>query len=438
MKSLIIIVMIALSLLGCHGTDVSSDSYWLKQPGDRSKTVIIFIHGVLGDSHETWATGTGKPEWPDIVFNDKQLQPVDVYAVGYKSGPLARTSNIEEIAVSMLRSIEDEQIFKRYDNVVFVVHSMGGLITKRMLRMLQVNTPESFHKVKSVIFFSTPAQGADLAAMAKWISNNPQFENMKPSDFNPFLQVLDNDWNSLLRARTVDAPFPKSYCAYETEALWPVIVVPRSGSERGCDETPVAFARNHSTIVKPLSADDEIHKYLRARILESLSTDDKIPQRVVIKLVKPDGSLIKAGDNVRSGDQYAIEIHTRKPAWFYVFNIDSTGYRERYFPNGDVAGLQYEPVTSLRVPGDPQKFMTLDNNTGIERLYFFVLENADQQLEKEHHAVGITARVALDNAITTKTRGAYVSPQKISTSGETILSSKGDSATDILIFEHKP
>lgn len=435
MRPLIIIVLITLSLFSCNSTDTNSSSYWLKQPDNKSRTVIIFIHGVLGDSHKTWTVGTGKSGWPDIVFNEKKLQPVDIFAVGYKSEPLAKASNIEEIAVRTLQSLKDEEIFKRYDNVVFVAHSMGGLITKRMLRMLQVDSPEDFHKVKNVIFFSTPAQGADLAAMAKWLSSNPQFENMKPSDFNAFLQVLDNDWNSLLHARTADMPFPRSYCAYETEPLGSVVVVPRSGSERGCDETPVAFDRNHSTIVKPLSADDEIHKYLRARILESLSPKI-IPQRVTVKLVKPDGSLIKMGDNVHSGDQYSIEILTRKPAWFYVFNIDSQDYRERYFPSGDTTGSQHEPATSLRIPGDPKTFMTLDNNTGIERLYFFVLDNADQSLSQEGHAVGTTARAVLDDAIIT--RGAYVSPRKPSASGETILSSKGDSATDILIFEHKP
>lgn len=30
---------------------------------------------------------------------------------------------------------------------------------------------------------------------------NPQLKNMQPSDFNAFLQVLEHDWQSLLRER---------------------------------------------------------------------------------------------------------------------------------------------------------------------------------------------------------------------------------------------
>ena len=140
---------------------------------------------------------------------------------------------------------------------------------------------------------ATPAQGSDLAALASWISGNPQFRDMAPSDFNAYLQSLDNDFNALLRRRGATAPFPKVFCAYETLATGPVKVVPRSRSQLGCDATPNAFDRTHVTIAKPTGRDDEIHVYLRARILESISPS-AVKQTVSIEWIQEGACSIAA------------------------------------------------------------------------------------------------------------------------------------------------
>ncbi|WP_295456894.1 hypothetical protein [uncultured Thiodictyon sp.] len=201
---------------------------------------------------------------------------------------------------------------------------MGGLVTKRMLKVLEGDDSKQLRQVKAVIFFSTPAHGSDVAAIANWVSSNPQFGDMRPSDFNAFLQVLDNDWRDLLRHRSVDNPFPRAFCAYETLSTAFLKIVPRSSAESGCDETPAAFDRDHSSIVKPTSADDEVHKFLRARIASTLEPR-LIPQEVTVKLVKADGTLLDDAAVLRSGEQYSLQISSRRSAWFYVFNSASLG-----------------------------------------------------------------------------------------------------------------
>lgn len=437
MRTLLILWILAFSLLGCGDkASTSSTSYWIKQSGERPKTVVVFIHGVLGDSRTTWASEEGKPGWPEIVLSDPLMPRSDVLAVGFRSGPVQEASNIEEVAVRTLGFIEDEGVFKDYDNVVFVVHSLGGLVTKRALRILQAKHPEDLQRVKAVLFFSTPAQGSDLAAMAQWLSSNPQFENMKPADFNAFLQVLDNDWQSLRRARTAEMPFPRVFCAYETLSTATFKIVPRSGAESACDNTPIAFDRDHISIVKPVSADDELHKYLRKRIVESLDPM-LLQQNVSVKFVKSNNQLLEDGGSLRSGEQYAIELAARRPAWFYVFGVDSSGQVDRYFPHSMAAAEQTPPNTSIRIPEDPKKYLTLDSTTGIERVYIFALDKPDSSLASEGAAVGDQAREKLDTTLKVF-RGAYVAPRKPDSSGETQLSITGLSATDVLMFEHKP
>ncbi|WP_295456892.1 hypothetical protein [uncultured Thiodictyon sp.] len=114
MKQIVVAMLLMLvTLAGCQPAErTTSSSFWLKQQGAPADTAVIFMHGVLGGSKETWKSPSGIEGWPDIVLNDPQMIRADVLSVGYRSEPLREASNIEEIAVRTLRSIRDEGVFK--------------------------------------------------------------------------------------------------------------------------------------------------------------------------------------------------------------------------------------------------------------------------------------------------------------------------------------
>ena len=94
---------------------------------------------------------------------------------------------------------------------------MGGIITKSMLDAL--NTPSQIQllrKVRCVLYISLPSNGSDLAAVASWLSRNPQFESISSRGAADFLQLIESEWAQLLRERSQPWPFPKAYYAYET------------------------------------------------------------------------------------------------------------------------------------------------------------------------------------------------------------------------------
>lgn len=433
MKIIFSAFVVFLGLSGCGGDKATeSSSYWLKQAGEHPRTVVVFIHGVLGDSRTTWGGTQDGQGWPEIVFSDPSMPKADVLSVGFRSKPVSEGSNIEEIAVRTLSSIQDEGVFKDYENVIFVAHSMGGLITKRMLRIEQIDHPSNLQKTKAVLFFSTPSQGSDLSEMASWVSGNPQFDNMRPADFNAFLQVLDNDWQGLKRSRSSDMPFPRVFCAYETLSTSGMKVVPRSNSESACDETPIPFDKDHVGIVKPVSADDALHKYLRKRIIESIDPM-LVPQKISFRLVKADGDLLSKGESLRSGEQYFIELRAQRPVWFYTFGIDSTDRVDRYFPTAGASG----PRSNIRIPEENNKYLTLDHDIGLERIYIFALDSPSQELADTGFVVGDEAKSKLDK-ISVSLRGSYIAPRYLAASGETQLSVFGRSASDVIMFEHKP
>ena len=398
-------------MASCHVAEPPTLSPDLKIPSSNGQAAaaVVFIHGVLGDPVTSF--GSAKSNWPLLIAKDPDFGPrVDVMSIGYESKPIAAASNINEIANRLLNRLIDEGIFDHHEKVIFVVHSMGGLIAKRMLVQLKTDKPALFQRVAGIIFLATPAGGSSVAETANWVSGNPQFQDMKPEDVNTFLQVLEDDWQALLRARTQQFPFPQAYCVYETKPLGPITVVPRSRAQSGCDERPIAFDRNHSSLVKPTSANDEVYVYVAAR-LKRLLQDEPQALQMSAAVLGADGKSLSDDPILHSGDSFALALSANRAAWFYVVGQDSTGRAQRYFPSS-VGGHQDAPTRSQRIPADTSMMLYLDQNKGVERIHVFATQNRSPEIEKliervESLSTKAASRV-LDDEVSK--RGAYVAP----------------------------
>jgi hypothetical protein len=62
-------------------------------------TVIVFVHGVFGDSTSTW-TAPNNAYWPDIVTHDPEFDGTDVFVYQYPTQIGTRLS-IDELADDM-------------------------------------------------------------------------------------------------------------------------------------------------------------------------------------------------------------------------------------------------------------------------------------------------------------------------------------------------
>ncbi len=268
---LAIVLLAALILLTpiAHGTNTTSG--FISGPTAGHKKIVIFVHGVLGDSASTWTNSHTKAYWPKLLADDPDFASYDVYVYGYQSEIFSAASNLQEIAVRMGQQLKDRGVFKNYDQVFFITHSAGGIITKRMLDTL--DTPAQnrlLKKVRCVLYISVPSNGSELAALATWLSDNPQFASLSPKNAADFLQAVETDWTELLRERTTSSPFPKTFVAYEKLPTKGVIVVPQLFSTQS-DGPVIPFDKTHSEIVKPEDRNAEIYEWAKSRILEVAS-----------------------------------------------------------------------------------------------------------------------------------------------------------------------
>jgi hypothetical protein len=203
------------------------------------------VHGVTGDMLGTWTASNGKTFFNLVDQNDAMHGKADAFVFGFPSYFFKSGSfDIREAANRLDLHLHSSGVLD-YPAVVFVAHSMGGLVVMREL----LTHREVMKKVPVVVFYATPMEGSALAAIGQELSSNSALAQMTDTNANALLQTLDEEWNSADGERR-----PPVRCAYEKIPMGPLKVVEWSSATRLCEGTPAPIAADHVTIVKPDNA----------------------------------------------------------------------------------------------------------------------------------------------------------------------------------------
>src|SRR5690606_23715480 len=162
------------------------------------------------------------------------------------------TFGIDEAAATLHARLETAGVLE-YPAVVFINHSMGGLVVMQLL----TDHPEMLSQVPAVVLFGSPQSGADVTRIARHISGNEALDNMLPGDSNAFIRVLDSRWNKIDAAER-----PRVYCAYEKQSTFGIKIVVWASSTRHSDDTLPSIA-NLITIIKLFFPSHEYLLYLQ-------------------------------------------------------------------------------------------------------------------------------------------------------------------------------
>ncbi len=225
----------------CQAQD-SSGSQYVRQANKDS--VIVFVHGVLGDS-QSWTNGSTKAYWPALMKDDPYFNDFDIFVIGYPSRLFHSSYTVDELVEVMRRDIDSAGVFAKHKHVYFLCHSMGGLVVRGYLTRYRNRASQ----VPMIYFFSTPTTGAEIASMASLLSHNRQIQGLLPIDANEYLASVQKDW---LAAQFSIA----SYCAYETQDTYGIRVVGESSATNLCNRPLDPIDANHLDIVKPRDIKD--------------------------------------------------------------------------------------------------------------------------------------------------------------------------------------
>ncbi|KAJ5730453.1 Tetratricopeptide-like helical [Penicillium malachiteum] len=173
-------------------------------PCDAPKVDLVFVHGLNPrgrNDHpfETWTHSNGK-FWPkDFLAEDIGYARVFVY--GYNSNitnsQTMSTASIKDHANTLLNLLDMERIPSLHSmppKVIFIGHSLGGLVIKQAL--LNANEDPKYNSIRvatsGLVFFGTPHRGAKAVELGKIAARVARFVS-KGHASNDLLDCLEHN-----------------------------------------------------------------------------------------------------------------------------------------------------------------------------------------------------------------------------------------------------
>ena len=224
----------------------------------QAKLSAVFLHGLGGDYRDTWsAEGCFWPEW---LAQD--VEGLAVYSVGYDASPIAwfgRAMPLLDRANNVLERLATGGVAEA--PIVFVCHSLGGLVVKQMLRNGSDFGIEGWKRVreqtKRVFFLATPHTGADVAtyvgALGRIFRTTKAIDDLA-ANASPLKDInlwYRNNANRLGIETTI---------YYETQSTYGITVVNEASADIGLPGVvPIPIDANHLSICKLRSRSDLVY-----------------------------------------------------------------------------------------------------------------------------------------------------------------------------------
>ncbi|KAI1450024.1 hypothetical protein F5Y02DRAFT_413701 [Annulohypoxylon stygium] len=242
---------------------------------------IVAVHGLnpLGNplhAESTWTT-EGKLWLKD--FLPKRNPSARILLFGYNSNVAfqSSTAGIAEQAENLLNHIEAARTMDPNRPLIFICHSLGGIIVKRAL--VHSNNDETYKSIRKstfgVVFFATPHKGGShtevgdiVAKIARSLNGSPSNNFMDALKGNSILSTISNDFRQLLE----DLQF---LSFYETQPLGRFgIVVPEHSAILGLPgtrEKQIPLDADHRQICKFANDNDPMYQQVADNITKMVN-----------------------------------------------------------------------------------------------------------------------------------------------------------------------
>ena len=142
------------------GSTKQGNNSWFWQDG--RATVLVFLHGVLSDSSSCWLNARTGTYWPDLVRLDARTANLDIFLAGYYTALDSGAYEISDAAGEVMRALRRRDSLLRepvmaYANIVFVAHSLGGVVTRYLL---EKHREEFKAKKVGLMLYASPSYGS--------------------------------------------------------------------------------------------------------------------------------------------------------------------------------------------------------------------------------------------------------------------------------------
>lgn len=245
---------------------------------------VVFVHGLNGDAYATWQPdGQRDRFWPEWLCKD--LPDIGVWSVGYEAnsfGWKGSTMPLSDRAKNALVMLETDEVGTEKP-VVFITHSLGGLLVKEMLRKATDGSVPEGEKLAShtrgVVFLSTPHSGSNLAnfmGYLKFLLPSVSVDELKTQE--PRLRELNTWYRNNVQKLGIET---QVYCESKPTSsgknfvgqLVSTVVVDATSSDPGIPGvTAVSMDDDHISISRP-ERDSTLYKRIRQLVSRCFKDD---------------------------------------------------------------------------------------------------------------------------------------------------------------------
>jgi len=337
---------------------------------------VVFVHGLGGDARRTWLYEK-KPRarnwlsrklfgpaqdaaeaktffWPEWLAGRRE--DCAVYLVDYPADKMGWNAGwpIEDAAVAVLdRLMKNPSLRKSGAPIVFVCHSLGGIVVKQLVlkaragRDLNVAKGAFLDRVAGVVFLATPHDGSFLATLASafgWavtdtmrdlIANSAKLGNLS-DDYRDYIASNDGRIRHLIY--------------FEKEGVAGVKVVSTGSANPGlAGAERVPIGRDHIQICKAPGESDQVVEGVLAFLEEVLGSRPPTPGET-LGAVKDDTTAIR--ENVERLTAELSLSNTQKDS----LAVDLAKVKAEYGGTVDLISGFLETMIGRRIA--PEQFAT--------------------------------------------------------------------------------
>ena len=268
---------------------------WVRKPKDGAS--VVFVHGFLSTGETCWRHENGS-YWPELLKNETELDRLGIYVYAYQTEVFSGSYRLGDVVDDLKERMKLDGLFD-CEYIIFVCHSMGGIVVRQFLVDRQTDLID--RKIKIGLFLvASPHLGSSYAnwlTPVSWMFRNAQALALRFSQHNAWLNDLAKNFRNLkeedklrIKGKELIEDKPIKLPIFFRIFLRKQIVEPFSAAGYFKDSYKVPKS-DHFSIAKPCDKDAVQHLQLCQFIKDisevskgSKKTGDKYIDQVLTKL----------------------------------------------------------------------------------------------------------------------------------------------------------
>ena len=243
---------------------------WIRKP--QAGTSVIFVHGILSSGETCWHHDNGS-YWPELLQNESELQSLGIYVFTYQTDFFSGSYCLSDIVDALKEHMRLDGVLQS-DRLIFVCHSMGGIVVRKFLVERVTELIERKTEI-GLFLVASPSLGSSYA---DWLSplarlfGHAQADAVRFVRGNEWLQNLDKEFTNLKEAgrlKIKGKEIVEDKFVVLKGLLRKQVVEPFSGARYFGEPFKVPKS-DHSSIAKPEDRDAIQHRLLREFIKDIL------------------------------------------------------------------------------------------------------------------------------------------------------------------------